>query len=52
MIIASCGHEISSEWHENEKSSVSYEENGSIIHAVVCEKCRKYFEENNLIIEK
>lgn len=43
MIIASCGHEIDLEWNNSEKSSISYEENGSIVHSVVCEKCRKEF---------
>lgn len=50
-IIASCGHEISLEWNGDSGSSISYMENGSIVHSVVCEECRKWFEENNLITE-
>lgn len=56
MIIASCGHEISLEWHEDEKSSVEYfdTEEGKEIktYAVLCEKCRNIYEKKNLICTK
>lgn len=56
MIIASCQHEISIEWFNDEKSCIQYNDfdNGKkvIISSVVCPKCRKRYERKGLIIEK
>lgn len=55
MIIASCGHEISLEWHSDNKSFIEYMDydNGRpvIVNAVVCPKCRKMYERNNLVVK-
>ena len=55
MIIASCGHEISLEWHSDNKSFIEYmgHDNGQpvIVGAVFCQKCRKMYERKNLVIK-
>lgn len=55
MIIASCGHEISLEWHSDNKSSIEYMQydNGKpvIVGSVVCPKCRKMYELKNLVVK-
>lgn len=55
MIIASCGHKISSDWSNDPKSLIEYKdyENSRhvIISAVFCKECIELYDSKGLIIK-